>query len=330
METTSNWSLIRNKMPGGDVWRFTLRIYLRGGNRMGNIQFLLELIFAGVCVGSVYSLVAHGFNMTFWSSKVLNFGHGPFIMFCSMLILSFLNMGISWAVAIVFGLICISLLGIILERVSIRPLIKYPSSMGWVVSTLGTGLFLQALASKIWGSQAIAYPAFLFTSTDYVPLLSVKLSSQYLLVLFAALFIMLFMEIVMHKTIWGKAMKAVSYDPTLARIMGIKSKLVITYSFILSAILAGIAGFLIAPIYGTVSPDFGMNIMVLGFVATVLGGVGSSKGALIGGILVGVIEKLVGGYLSSSAEHGVAFAILILILAIKPEGLFGSRAVLKV
>jgi branched-chain amino acid transport system permease protein len=297
---------------------------------MLDVHFLLEMIFMGICVGSVYSLIAHGFNITFWTTKVVNFAHGPFLMFCSMLILEFLMMGLSWIVAILLGMICISLVGILLERISVRPLLKYPTSMGWIVSTLGVGLFLQAFATKVWGSQALAFPSFIFESTDYVPFLGIQLSTQYLLVLGTGIGIMVLMEIVMKKTIWGKAMRAVSNDPDLARIMGIKSKRVVTISFILSSVLAGVAGLLIAPIYGTITPDFGMNIMVLGFVAAVLGGIGSSKGALIGGIMLGMIEKLVGGYISTSAEHGVAFAILILILAIKPEGLFGSKVVEKV
>lgn len=176
----------------------------------------------------------------------------------------------------------------------------------------------------------MAFPAFIFASTDYVPFFGIQLSAQYLLVLGSAFGIMLAMEWIMKRTIWGKAMKAVAHDPDLARLMGMKAKRVMTVSFILSALLAGTAGLLIAPIYGNISPDFGMNLMVLGFVAAVLGGIGSSRGALLGGMLLGVIEKLVGGYVSTSAEHGVAFAILILILAIKPEGLLGSKAVRKV
>ncbi|KIL45404.1 branched-chain amino acid ABC transporter permease [Jeotgalibacillus soli] len=297
---------------------------------MIDFQFMLELIFMGICVGSVYSLIAHGFNITFWTTKVVNFAHGPFLMFCSMLILMFLSIGFPWIVAILLEMFSISIIGVILERVSVRPLVKSPTSMGWIVATLGVGLFLQALATKIWGAQALAFPAFIFESTDYVPILGISMSLQYLLVLGTGLGIMLIMELVMKKTIWGKAMKAVSFDPDLASVMGIKSKSVVTISFILSALLAGVAGLLIAPIYGNVAPDFGMNIMVLGFVAAVLGGMGSSKGALIGGMTLGVIEKLVGGYISTSAEHGVAFAILILILAIKPEGLFGIKAVQKV
>ncbi|WP_126426318.1 branched-chain amino acid ABC transporter permease [Brevibacillus marinus] len=297
---------------------------------MVDVQFLSELIFTGICVGSVYSLIAHGFNLTFWTTKVVNFAHGSFLMFCAMLTLAFLMMGLPWLVAIFLGMVAISLIGIALERISVRPLLKYPTSMGWIVSTLGVGLFLQAFATKVWGAQALAFPAFIFASTDYVPFFGIQLSAQYLLVLGSAFGIMLAMEWIMKRTIWGKAMKAVAHDPDLARLMGMKAKRVMTVSFILSALLAGTAGLLIAPIYGNISPDFGMNLMVLGFVAAVLGGIGSSRGALLGGMLLGVIEKLVGGYVSTSAEHGVAFAILILILAIKPEGLLGSKAVKKV
>ena len=141
---------------------------------------------------------------------------------------------------------------------------------------------------------------------------------------------MLVMELITNKTIWGKAMKAVAYDPDLSRVMGIKTNRVITLSFMISALLAGVAGILIAPIHGTINPEFGMSIMVLGFVAAVLGGIGSSKGALVGGMTLGIIEKLVGGYISSSAEQGVAFALLILLLALRPEGIFGVKEVQKV
>ncbi|PLR78624.1 branched-chain amino acid ABC transporter permease [Bacillus sp. V3-13] len=294
------------------------------------MQFTLELIFTGICVGSIYSLIAHGFNITFWTTKVVNFGHGSFIMFSSMLILFFLRLNLPWFLSITLGFIGMVLLGLLLELVSVRPLLKYPSSMGWIVSTLGIGLFLQALATKVWGAQALAFPSFIFESTDYVNVMGVQLSAQYLLVLGMTLGIMLLMELIMNKTVWGKAMKAVSFDPEFSRLVGIKSKRVITISFMLSAFLAGLAGLLIAPIYGTISPDFGLNIMVLGFVAAVLGGLGSSKGALIGGMSLGVIEKLVGGHISTSAEHGVAFAILVLILAVKPEGMFGGKVVQKV
>jgi branched-chain amino acid transport system permease protein len=297
---------------------------------VSGLQFALELIFTGLCVGAVYSLIALGFNITFWTTKVVNFGHGPFIMFCSMLVLSFLMKGLPWIVSIPIGFSIIIFLGFILERFSIRPLLKYPTSMGWIVSTLGVGLFLQALASKIWGAQALAFPPFIFEATDYISIFGIQLSAQYLLVLVMALVIMLLMEVVINKTIWGKAMKAVAHDPNFARVMGIKSKLVMTLSFMISALLAGVAGILVAPIYGTITPEFGMNIMVLGFVAAVLGGIGSSKGALFGGLTLGVIEKLVGGYISTSAEHGVAFLILIIILALKPDGFFGVKVVQKV
>ncbi|ARK29732.1 branched-chain amino acid ABC transporter permease [Halalkalibacter krulwichiae] len=294
------------------------------------MQFLLELLFMGVCVGAAYSLIAHGFNLTFWTMKVVNFAHGPFIMFCSMLILTFALHGMPLLFAVFLGLVIISLLGVVLERVSVSPLVKNPTSMGWVVSTLGMGIFLQALATKVWGAQAISFPDIIFTSTDYISVFGVQLSAQYLLVLVVSIGIMILLEVIMNRTIWGKAMKGVAHDAKLARLLGINSKLVVSLSFLLSALLAGIAGTLIAPIYGAINPAFGMNLMVLGFVAVVLGGIGNSKGALIGGLSLGVIEKLVGGYISTAAEHGVAFAILILILAIKPEGIFGKKVVEKV
>ena len=155
---------------------------------MSSLQFFLELVFTGLCVGSIYSLIAHGFNITFWTTKVVNFGHGPFIMFSSMVILVFVIKGLPLFLSIIIGLIIISMIGFLLERILVRPLLKNPSSMGWIVSTLGMGLFLQALATKLWGAQALAFPSIIFEPTD-LTIFGVNLSLQYLLVLVMALVI---------------------------------------------------------------------------------------------------------------------------------------------
>ena len=129
---------------------------------------------------------------------------------------------------------------------------------------------------------------------------------------------------------WGRALRAVAIDPDLAAVMGIPVRRVVTLSFVASGVLAGIAGVLVAQITGTVDAAFGFNLLIFGFVGAVLGGMGSTWGALVGGISLGMIEKLVGGYISTAAEQGIAFAILMIALAIRPEGLFGEKDIVKV
>jgi hypothetical protein len=141
--------------------------------------------------------------------------------------------------------------------------------------------------------------------------------------------LILALELFVRKTVWGQAVHAVSLDPELALVQGIPVRLLVLGSFMLSSALAGVAGVLIAQIGGTVDPAFGFDLVLLGFVAAVLGGMGSSMGALAGGLLVGILSKLVGGYVSTAAEHGIAFALLMLALALRPQGLFGRPEVSK-
>jgi len=292
-------------------------------------MFFLQLTFSGMCLGAVYALVAHGFNITFATSKVVNFAHGPFLMIGVMLTLTFLGSGLPMALAIILGLASTAVLGYILERVSVRPLLKSPTSMGWVVSTLGAGIILQAFASEVWGVQAIGFPAYIFESTDYVRLFNVQISLQLLMIFLVSLAIMVIFEFLLGKTLWGKAFKATARDSDLARLMGIKTKMIVSVSFMISTGLAALAGVMLAPVTG-VDPAFGMDLMIKGFIAAVIGGMGSSKGAVAGGITLGVLEMLVGGYISTIARNGLAFVALITMLAVRPNGIFGSREVVKV
>jgi len=175
----------------------------------------------------------------------------------------------------------------------------------------------------------VAFPDIVFTAQDYVSVFGQYVSLQYLVVLAAAVSLILLFELFVRRTVWGQAVHAVSLDPELARVQGIPVRLIILGSFVASSLLAGIAGLLIAQIGGTVDPAFGFDLVLLGFVAGVFGGMGSSIGALVGGLVVGLISKLVGGYVSTAAEHAIAFALLMAMLALRPQGLFGRPEVSK-
>lgn len=294
------------------------------------MNFALQLIFAGVCVGSAYALIAMGLSLTFWTTKTLNFGQGAILMAGAVAAVSLLAAGVPVPLAILGSLVISAVLMVVAERIAVRPLLRHGASMGWVVSTLGFGLVLQGLASRLFGSQAIAVPPMIFDSQDFIKVAGVQVSTQYLAVLVLSVTLMVLMEVFLRYSQWGRAVRAVAHDPDAAALTGIPVRLVIVASFAASGMLAAIAGILLAQIGGTVDPAFGVNLMVLGFVAAVFGGMGSTAGALIGGITLGVIEKLVGGYVSSAAEHGMAFAILMIVLATRPQGLFGRPEISKV
>lgn len=293
-------------------------------------DFFFSLLLAGISVGAVYALIALGLNLTFWTTKTMNFGQGSLMMLCAMLTVFLSSQGLALALAVFGSLLVVAAFGVFIERWTVRPALHASGgSMGWVVSTLGFGIFLQGVAAKYFGSQAVAFPDVVFSAQDFVTVFGQYVSLQYLVVLAVAVALILALELFVRKTVWGQAVHAVSLDPELALVQGIPVRLLVLGSFMLSSALAGVAGVLIAQIGGTVDPAFGFDLVLLGFVAAVLGGMGSSMGALAGGLLVGIISKLVGGYVSTAAEHGIAFALLMLALALRPQGLFGKPEVSK-
>lgn len=294
------------------------------------MDFAIQLVFAGISVGSVYALIALGLNLTFWTTRTLNFGQGSLMMLCGIAALVVADFGLGIHVGLLAGLALVGLIMVFTEAVAIRPIARLAGSMGWVVTTLGIGIFLQGFVAKFFGSQAVAFPSVIFSARDFVEIFGERLSLQYLVILLISIALVVGLELLLKRTPWGRALRAVATDQDLAAVMGIPVRRVVTLSFVASGVLAGVAGILTAQITGTIDAAFGFNLLILGFVAAVLGGIGSTWGALAGGLLLGVMEKLVGGYISTAAEQAIAFGLLMLILAVRPEGLFGEKEVTKV
>jgi branched-chain amino acid transport system permease protein len=294
------------------------------------MTFAAQLIFAGVCVGAVYALIALGLNLTFWATRTMNFGQGSLMMLCAVIAVMVLNGGFNIWLGLLAGVAVAGIVAAATEAIAIRPIARLTGSMGWVVTTLGVGIFLQGFVSKFFGSQALAFPSFLFSPRDYIDVFGVRLSVQYLVILVIAVALVLLFDLFQKRTAWGRALQAVAADQDLAAVMGIPVRLVVTLSFVGSGLLAGVAGVLVAQITGTVDAAFGFNLLIFGFVAAVIGGMGNTWGALVGGILLGIMEKVVGGYVSTAAEQAIAFALLMVMLAVRPEGLFGEKEFVKV
>lgn len=291
--------------------------------------FFMQLLFAGIAMGSIYALIGHGFNVTFRTLKVLNFGHGAFMMISVMLALALYKAGVPLFMAMLLAIVANIFFGVLLERIAVRPLLKTPGSHGWLVSTLGAGIILQALSTKIWGARAMAFPSYIFSMSDHITIRGVNFSLQYMMIIASALIIMFVLEFLVEKTIWGRSMKATAYDSEFAELVGVNTRNIAIISFGLSALFAAIAGFLVAPITG-IDPAFGMQLMLKGFVVIIIGGIGSPYGALFGGILVGILEMFVNGYISSQMGNSVIYMLLILVLIIRPTGIFGKVEATKV
>jgi branched-chain amino acid transport system permease protein len=237
--------------------------------------------------------------------------------------------GFSELASILLALCLGGLMGVVVERIAIRPALKTSGSMGWVIATLGFGIVLQGITARFFGSQAVAFPEVLFKVQDVVVVGGQNVSMQYLAVFCISVLLIVVLETLTRRTVLGTAIQGIAQDIELAVVQGLPVNLIVSSSFVLSSVLAGIAGILVAQIGGTVDPAFGFELVLSGFVAAVLGGMGSSAGALLGGIILGITSKLVGGYISTAAEHGIAFALLVLMLAIRPQGFFGRAEVSK-
>ena len=293
------------------------------------MDFFLSLVIAGASVGAVYALIAVGLNFTFWTTKTLNFGQSALMMICAMSTAVLSSRGWALWVAAMLAVAIVAAVGIMVERLAVRPALKTTGSLGWVISTLGFGILLQGIMAKLFGSQPLPFPELLFKVSDIANIGGHPLSMQYAAIFVVSVTTIVLLEVLMRYTVLGTAVRAIAQDPELGAVQGLPVHWIVSGSFVASSVMAGIAGLLVSQIGGTIEPAFGFELVLMGFVAAVIGGMGNSMGALIGGIGVGILGKLVGGYISSAAEHGIAFAVLVVMLALRPQGIFGTTEVSK-
>ena len=293
------------------------------------MDFFLSLVIAGASVGAVYALIAVGLNFTFWTTKTLNFGQSALMMICAMSTAVLSSRGWALWAASMLAVAIVAAVGILVERLAVRPALKTAGSLGWVISTLGFGILLQGIMAKLFGSQPLPFPELLFKVSDIVNVGGHPVSMQFAAIFVVSVTTIVLLEALMRYTVLGTAVRAIAQDPELGAVQGLPVHWIVSGSFVASSVMAGIAGLLVSQIGGTIEPAFGFELVLMGFVAAVIGGMGNSMGALIGGIGVGILGKLVGGYISSAAEHGIAFAVLVVMLALRPQGIFGTTEVSK-
>jgi branched-chain amino acid transport system permease protein len=275
----------------------------------------------------MYALVALGYNITYATSRTVNFSQGQSVMVGAVALYA-LHVGAGWPlpVAIPGSLLALALLGVIVERVAVRPFLA-SSSVAWLLSTIAVGIIAENVAMVLFGKDARAFPSPL-TVRPWT-LLGAGVYPQELLVPVAGIALMALVELGFRRTLAGKALRAVAFSHDAAGLMGIDVRRTITAAYALSSILAGIAGILLAPLLN-VSATMGTTMGLKAFAVAIIGGIESARGIVVAGILYGLFEAVVAGYLGTGVREILGFALVILVLLLRPWGLFGTPALRRV
>lgn len=293
------------------------------------MNFLTHLL-NGISLGSVYSIIALGYTMVYGIAKMINFAHGDVIMVGGFIIFTFMNtLGLNPFLSVLIAMILCTLFGITIERVAYKPLRKAPS-LAVLITAIGVSYLLQNLALLIFGAEAKSF-------SSVIPVKSVSLaggrliiSGETLVTIPICVIIMVALNIFVKKSKTGRGMLAVSEDKEAAVLMGVNVNKTIAITFAIGSAIAAIGSALMFSTYTNISPTSGAMPGIKAFVAAVFGGIGSIPGAMIGGILLGIIEILSRAYISTQVGDAIVFLILIIVLLVKPTGILGKKIQEKV
>lgn len=289
---------------------------------------LLQQTLNGLALGSVYALIALGYTMVYGIIKLINFAHGEIYMLGAYFGFYALTVfELPFFPSLVLSMVLAALIGMGLEKIAYKPLRNSPRITA-LITAIGASLFIQSLAQFSFGASFKPFPQVI--PFQRIQLGPVFVTNRQLIVFGVAVLLMVLLQIIVHYTKIGKAMRAVSMDKEAGELMGIDVNKVISFTFALGSALAAAAGILIGMYYNRIDPYMGVMPGLKAFVAAVLGGIGIIPGAMVGGLLMGTAENLVVAFGSSTFRDAVAFAILIIILIFKPGGLFGKNQVEKV
>ena len=293
---------------------------------MGFISYLIN----GISLGSVYAIIALGYTMVYGIAKMLNFAHGDIIMVGSYVVFSVVSvMGMPAGVGIFVAVVACTVLGVVIERIAYKPL-RGASPLAVLITAIGVSYFLQNAALLLYGANAKSF-------TSVVKFKGVKLADGALVIsgativtILACLVIVIGLSAFIKYTKAGRAMLAVSEDKQAAQLMGVNVNSTIALTFAIGSALAAVAGVLLCSSYPNLTPYVGSMPGIKAFTAAVFGGIGSIPGAMIGGILLGVIENLSKAYISAQLSDAIVFAVLIVVLLVKPTGILGKKISEKV
>ena len=293
------------------------------------MSFLSYLI-NGISLGSVYAIIALGYTMVYGIARMLNFAHGDIIMVGGFVIFTIVStLGLPPMVGVLAAVIACTVLGVVIERVAYKPL-RGASSLAVLITAIGVSYLLQNLALLIFGADAKSFVAVIKVPSITLFDGELTIKGITIVTILACIIIMVGLSFFVKKTKPGRAMQAVSEDRDAAQLMGVNVNATISLTFAIGSGLAAIAGLLLCQTYPTLTPYTGAMPGIKAFVAAVFGGIGSIPGAMVGGILLGIIEIFGKAYISSQVADAIVFAVLIVVLLVKPTGLFGKNIQEKV
>ena len=286
------------------------------------MNFLSTLI-SGLSLGSIYALIALGYTMVYGIAKMLNFAHGDVIMVGAFTVIVVVNsMGLPAVAGIIASVLICVVMGVLIERIAYKPLRSSPP-LSVLITAIGVSYFLQSVALLIFGSTQLSFPKVFSLPAYHFGELTITGESVETLVVTTV--IMVALTLFINKTKIGKAMRAVSEDRDAAELMGISVNRTITITFAIGSALAAVAGIFFGATYGFIGPYSGSMPGIKAFVAAVFGGIGSIPGAMLGGILLGIIENVAKAYISTELSDAIVFGVLVLVLFFKPTGLLGKK-----
>ncbi|MTI45873.1 branched-chain amino acid transport system permease protein [Roseibium hamelinense] len=287
---------------------------------------LMQFLLSGLTVGAVYALVALGFTIIYNASDVVNFAQGEFVMLGGMITVFAYGAGAPLPLAAAVAILTTVFVGVALNKLAIEPARGAPV-VSLIIITIGASILIRGVTQIVFDKQIHRFPA--FTGDAPIPFFGATLLPQSLWVVGGALTVFVGLYLFFTKTLTGKAVLATANNRLAAQLVGINTGWVMTLSFGLSAAIGALAGVLVTPITLT-SYDVGIGLALKGFAAAMLGGMGNPKGALVGGLLLGVIEAMTAGYLSSQYKDAAAFVVILAVLFAMPQGLFGAKSTERV
>ena len=295
---------------------------------MDFFEQLIQQLINGISLGSIYALIALGYTMVYGIIKLINFAHGDIYMvgaYVGFYAVTMTKMSI--IPALIISMVVTGLLGILVEKIAYKPLRKAPR-ISLLITAIGVSFFLEYTSMYFVSPTPRTFPNVIDSLSLNIG--AFVINGQQVLIFIITVILMVLLTYIVQKTKMGKAMSAVSFDTETAQLMGINADRVISFTFGIGSALAAAGGVLVGVYYNSIDPLMGIMPGLKAFVAAVLGGIGSIPGAMTGGIVLGVIEALVSGFISSTFRDAAAFAILILVLLFKPSGIFGKNTNEKV
>ena len=291
-----------------------------------NTTIILQLVVSGALMGMVYALIAYGFQLTYSTSKSINFGQGELVMLSAFFSLTLINIGLPFWLVVPGGLLFGALLGLFVERAAVRLALEQKSE-GWILLTVIFGLLGFSVAENIWGRDDHPFPTPI--SSDPMMFFGIAITPLEISVALGVLALMGLIELFKRKTLLGKAFEAVAVDRDAAELMGVSATRIIMLSYGLSGMVAAMAGILVSPIT-TVGASMAAALVLKSFAVAVVAGLNSGFGVVLVGLFLGALESLASFYIGSGWREAPGLVLLILALALRPNGVFGKATIRKV